>query len=764
MVYAGAGSGKTRVIVHRIAHLLEATDVRPYEIMAVTFTNKAAREMQERLRHLLASSRYGRDAADALWVGTFHAICARLIRAHAPHVGVQTNFTIYDDADQRSMVTRVIRSLGLDERSADPKTVAHRISRAKQEGLAPQELSSATPWDARFQQVYLEYERAMQAANALDFDDLIARLVRALEQEPGFRSALGRRFRYILVDEFQDTNRIQFRLVQALAEAHDNLCVVGDDDQSIYKWRGADRRNILDFSRTYPGATTIKLEQNYRSTKRILRAAHAIICKDADREPKTLWTENRSGEPIRVICCADERNEAETVVKHVQELRAQGYALPKMAVFYRTHAQSRVLEETLRGHGIPYRIFGGLRFYDRAEVKDVLAYLRVLHNPSDEVSLLRIVNTPARGIGKTTLERALHHADAHSQTLWTTFCNIDQCPTVQSAARKRIAEFMTWLAPLQAKAQLPDVSVVQLAEEILDRSGYVTRLQDEDNAESDTRIQNVRELVGSMRDFDFAWLAHPAEGRTPLSYFLERVSLETDQDRGSADNEWLSLMTVHAAKGLEFPVVFVVGVEEDIFPYKRMQEVQDRRETWESLGEERRLAYVALTRAQERLFLTHASCRRLFGQLKVNMPSRFLDELPAADVQREATGASNTWSQWSSPRGSGSFAGADEDTGAGHGAWPGARVQTGGGMHVYGAAATRTARASRSESYVDRSDSQDHEHDSGLDAVRPGMKVRHTKFGVGRVQAVSPSVPPKVTVRFADWGLKQVVASYLEPA
>ncbi|HEY8429960.1 MAG TPA: UvrD-helicase domain-containing protein, partial [Sandaracinaceae bacterium] len=405
VVFAGAGSGKTRVITHRVAHLVAERGVAPWNVLAVTFTNKAAGEMRERIERML-----GGEVARDLWVGTFHATCARLLRRYAAEVGVRRDFTIYDDADQRAMIKRVLRDLSLDGERFAPQIVAGRINRAKQEVVGPDAMEANDWFEERVREVYRVYEERMRAAGALDFADLLYRLVVAVEQNEALRVELARRFKHLLVDEFQDTNQVQYRLVRAIAAQHRQVTVVGDDDQSIYRWRGADRRNILEFKREFPDARVVKLEQNYRSTKRILRAANAVIRHNLHREPKELWTENEEGPKIRVIGCLDEREEAELVVGAVKALVAAGRSLDEIVVFYRIHAQSRVFEEALRAENVPYRVVGGVRFYDRAEIKDMLAYLRLVSNPSDDVSLLRVINTPARGIGKKTIDGLLDRA------------------------------------------------------------------------------------------------------------------------------------------------------------------------------------------------------------------------------------------------------------------------------------------------------------------------------------------------------------------
>ncbi|MGB8223988.1 MAG: UvrD-helicase domain-containing protein, partial [Polyangiales bacterium] len=464
VVFAGAGSGKTRVITFRVAQLISVHDVAPWRILAVTFTNKAAGEMRERLLSLLG------DRGSAVQVGTFHATCARLLRRHGESVGLSKDFTIYDDQDQQALVKRVLRDLGLDEKRYQPKVMAGRINRAKQEVQGPEDIETPDAWSEVVRRVYLAYEQRLQQANALDFGDLIYRTVRALESDAGFRESVIGRFSQVLVDEFQDTNHAQFRLVQLLSEGHRNLCVVGDDDQSIYRWRGADRRNILDFRASFPDATLVKLEQNYRSTKRILRAANSVIARNTDREPKELWTDNQEGEAILVVRTMDERDEARLVLRGVHELVSQGHKLDDVAVFYRTHAQSRVIEESLRSANIGYRIIGGMRFYDRAEVKDLLAYLRVMINPSDDMSLLRIVNTPARGIGKTTITRLLDLAANQGRSLSDLLGDDGTLSQFGSAARKRLAALSRLLTDLRDIAA-SGAPMGEIGAELVNQSG-----------------------------------------------------------------------------------------------------------------------------------------------------------------------------------------------------------------------------------------------------------------------------------------------------
>jgi DNA helicase-2/ATP-dependent DNA helicase PcrA len=702
VVFAGAGSGKTRVITYRVAHLIAEHGAEPWRILAVTFTNKAAGEMRERLLHLLG------DEGASVRVGTFHATCARLLRRHGESIGLRKDFTIYDDQDQLALVKRVLRDLGLDDKRYQPKAMANRIARAKQEMQGPEQIETPDPWSEVFRRVYGAYEARLRQANALDFGDLIYQTVRGLESNERFHDGIVGRFDHVLVDEFQDTNHAQFRLVRLLAEAHRNLCVVGDDDQSIYRWRGADRRNILDFRSSFPDATLVKLEQNYRSTKRILHAANSVIARNLEREPKELWTENPEGDPILVVRTMDERDEARLVLRGIRELRSQGRRLADVAIFYRTHAQSRVLEEALRSANIGYRIIGGMRFYDRAEVKDLLAYMRVMTNPADDMSILRIINTPARGIGKTTIGRLLDAAAREGTGLWEVL-NRESASEIGAAAQKRLRGFRHLIDELREVAASP-APLGELGAEVVNESGYAEMLRHDDTPEADARFQNVQELVASMDEFQ------REKSEATLSDFLENVTLQTSAD-DQVGGDRVTLMTVHAAKGLEFPVVMVTGLEEQVFPFKGIDPWEDP----EELEEERRLAYVAFTRAEERLVLSFAAIRRIFGQQRVGIPSRFLTELPSECVE-----------------------------------WIGGRAAP-----PTAAPKLAESRFDPDESYVDYSEGSDL---GDLEGLRRGMQVRHPKFGVGEVKEVTPGSPPRVAVRFPGWGTRKIIASYLEPA
>lgn len=730
VVFAGAGSGKTRVITQRVAHLIEHENVPPWRILAVTFTNKAARELRERLDKLAPGQ------ARSLWVGTFHAICARLLRAHAEQIGLRKDFVIYDDSDQKAMLTRVISGMNLDDRQFPAKQVAYHINTAKQEGKGPDQYETRDSVTRTVREIYVEYERRMAASSALDFGDLIYRLVVEIKARPELREAIRSRFSHVLVDEFQDVNHVQFAFVQALCEQHRNLCVVGDDDQSIYRWRGADRRNILEFRQHFPDATVVKLEQNYRSTSRILRAANAVVAHNIEREPKRLWTENEDGSKITVVACDDDRDEANTVVQAMRMLLDNGYSRSDQALLYRTHAQSRVFEESLRRANLPYRVVGGLRFYDRAEVKDLLAYLRVIHNPEDDVSLLRIINKPARGIGKTTIERMVEAATRAGTSLNAALLAMRDDASQPAAGRKKLAAFTDLLEGLRNQT---DQSPATLSRDVLSLTGYIDYLRAEDTPEADSRIENIQEVLSSMDQYQ-------ADAEQPnLTEFLELVTLETDADR-TVSEDAITLMTVHAAKGLEFPIVFVAGLEEETFPSHRGFAGE---EDPDEMEEERRLCYVAFTRARERLFLSYANMRRVYNDVKIRRRSRFLEEIPRDEIT--LVGGKRPSAPPPRTPAANSFSGMPKSSGYA------AASGGGSGRSGYGGRAGQSSPAP-SGRYIDRSEAND-----TLDAgIAPGMRVQHSKFGIGRVTAVADGVPARVTVAFPD-GSRSIISTYLTP-
>jgi DNA helicase II / ATP-dependent DNA helicase PcrA len=713
LVFAGAGSGKTRVITHRIAYLVRACGVRPWQILAVTFTNKAAGEMRNRVGALLG----GGDALRETWIGTFHATCARLLRQHPAQSGLARDFVIYDDADQRTVVTRVARELNLDERSFPARMLQARISKAKQACIAADEFQPADWVEDQVAKVYRLYEQRMAAASAVDFDDLLFRVVRLLEKEEAVAESLRRRFQHLLVDEFQDTNHVQYRLLKLLTGPTRNIAVVGDDDQSIYRWRGADVRNILGFRRDYPDALVVTLEQNYRSTGNILAGAVAVIRRNRTRAPKTLWTENAAGDPISVATVGDERDEASHVVQRIRAELEGGREAGDFAVFYRINAQARVLEEALREARIPYRVYGGMEFYKRAEIRDVFAYLRVVHNPADDVDLARIINTPPRKIGATTVARLHEEATRRGVSLFDAIRAV-RSDEAWGAAGRRLGEFADLI--LELRELVGHAGPVELACTVIERTKYSEWLKAQESAEAEDRLGNLDELIGSFQDFE------QRSEDTSLAALLEQYSLVQDTDSMEESPQTVTLMTVHSAKGLEFPVVFLTGMEEDIFPYRRANDEADDRERQEQLEEERRLCYVAFTRARQRLVLTNVVRRRLFGSERFNMPSRFLDDLPPELV-----------------------------------AAAGARVDRQRGL---AAALAAPRRGPGDLGRVERPHAPEafEEVGEGIE-LRPGMRVSHAKFGVGRVHRVEAGFPPKVVIDFPDHGRKTIIATAIKP-
>ncbi len=621
LVVAGAGSGKTRVLTHRIAHLIRDRGAHPFSILAITFTNKAAREMRDRVGQLL-----GTRLSERMWVMTFHSACARILRREAQRLGYSSSFSIYDQADATRLVTQVMKDLDVDDRKLPPRGVQAVISRAKDEliDFETYALRAERYREQRIAEVYREYQSRLHRANAVDFDDLIMKVVELLQLFPEVRVHYQERFQHILVDEYQDTNRAQYHLVNLLAAGHRNLMVVGDSDQGVYSFRGATIQNILDFERDYPDATVVMLSRNYRSTQTILEAANAVIRRNIQRQPKELWTDRGLGPPVVSYHAADERDEAAFVAEEVERLRAEGHRFGDVAVFYRTNAQSRVLEEVFVRVGTPYRVVGGLRFYERKEIKDLLAYLRVLVNPLDDLSAKRILNQPRRGIGAKTESWLDLHA-ARERLPFLQACrqaeNVPQLSPRQVAAVNEFVDLLDSLRSLYTSG----MSVPDLIEEVWTRTGYMSELLDERTIEALGREENLRELQSVAREY----LERDPDGS--LDGFLESVTLISEQDEliddEQGDDTAVTFMTLHNAKGLEYPVVFMVGMEDGVFPHHRS--LQDS----EQLEEERRLCYVGLTRAMQRLYVVYAEHRSLWGELSFKPPSRFLRELPAELIE-----------------------------------------------------------------------------------------------------------------------------------
>jgi len=630
LVVAGAGSGKTRVLTYRVAHLINACGVKPNEILAITFTNKAAGEMRERLEDLLG------PVARSIWILTFHAACGRILRREAQRLGYRSNFTIYDQADQVRLTKACLEELDRDPKRFVPRGIHAQISAAKNQLVTPEEYAERVSsfHDQTVAEVYDLYQKRLIASNAVDFDDLLMLTVQVLESFPEARERWQKAFRYILVDEYQDTNHAQYRFLQLLSEKHRNVCAVGDPDQSIYSFRSADIRNILEFERDFGETKTIALEQNYRSTNTILESANAVISNNRERKPKNLWSELGEGEPVRVLEVEDEHAEARFVAAEIALLGEEGFNGREIAVFYRTNAQSRVLEDVLVRQGVGYQVIGGPRFYERAEVKDVVAYLQAIDNPFDAVSLQRIANRPRRGIGDASLARLQTYADAHGLSLWEALGHAEPAG-IAAAPLRAVQQLHSLLQSLQAGAL--ELEVPEVIERVLERSGYMDALRAERTIEAQGRMENLQELVSAAQEYQ-ATASEPS-----LSGFLQEISLYSDQDAIRGEQSLVTLMTLHNAKGLEFRAVFMIGLEEGIFPHARSIEEQ-------GLEEERRLAYVGMTRAKERLVLTHASARSLYGSRSYNLPSRFLDELPDDKVERQRLKPAS-WSGYGSPTG-----------------------------------------------------------------------------------------------------------------
>jgi DNA helicase II / ATP-dependent DNA helicase PcrA len=643
LILAGAGSGKTRVLTHRIAHLVGSGAARPGEILAITFTNKAAGEMRERVEGLVG----GR--ARAMWIMTFHSACARMLRSDAQRLGYTRGFTIYDEQDSLRQVKACIEELDVDPKRFAPRGIRRQISDAKNALLDAEayRLKVSSFFEQTAADVYEVYERRMHAANAMDFDDLLFRCVNLFELFPEVRDRYRRAFRHVLVDEYQDTNRAQYRWLQLLCEEHRNLAVVGDDDQAIYGFRGADIRNILEFERAFPDAEVVKLEQNYRSTETILDAANAVIANNHSRKAKSLWSELGRGEPVHVRELEDEHAEARFVVSEIERLVDEGASRDEMAVFYRTNAQSRVLEDMLVRYGVSYQVIGGTRFYERAEIKDALAYLTLLVNPADTVAFGRIVNSPRRGIGDTSQGRILGYTNTVGEPVWDVAAAPESVPGLGAAAVKAVGRFMSVMERLRERAEA-GTGVGDLLQETLEETGYTEALRAERTIEAQGRLENLEELVGVGREYDSA----ADEGS--VEEFLQQIALFSEQDSLRDEQGLLTLMTLHNAKGLEFGTVFIIGFEDGVFPHLRAIEAGD-------LEEERRLCYVGITRAERELYLTFARSRSLFGARDWNMRSRFIDEIPPelTDRDEEAPTGPDAAATW------GGGAAAPEPAGAG---------------------------------------------------------------------------------------------------
>lgn len=619
LLMAGAGSGKTRVLTHRIAYLIEEKEVNPWNILAITFTNKAAKEMKERVNAILASG--GED----VWVSTFHSMCVRILRRDVDFIGYNRNFTIIDSSEQLTLMKRILKELNIDPKKYDPRSILGTISQAKNSLQTPQDFAKmqGSYYEEIAAKCYAAYQKELQYNQCMDFDDLIMNTIRLFEEHPDSLTYYQNKFHYIHVDEYQDTNHAQYTLVNLLAGRFRNLCVVGDADQSIYGWRGADMQNILDFEKDYPDAAVILLEQNYRSTKNILSAANQVIENNSNRKPKNLWTENKEGNKITYYRANNERDETRFIVDRMQEeIRSNHRNYGDFAILYRTNAQSRVMEETLLKANIPYKMVGGHKFYDRKEIKDILAYLNVLVNPQDSISFERIVNSPKRGIGPGSIEKLRSFASLHEWPLLEAAQNVDLA-NIGGKAGQQLGAFGEMIQ--EVTQMIPYLTVTELTKEVLDRSGYLEDLKIQNTLEAQARIENLEEFLTVTQEFDKQFEQQNEEDadapEEKLTVFLNDLALVSDIDNLEEDASQVTLMTLHAAKGLEFPVVFLIGLEEGVFPLSRalMEESE--------LEEERRLAYVGITRAEEALYLTNAFSRTLYGRTQYNRPSRFVEEI-----------------------------------------------------------------------------------------------------------------------------------------
>lgn len=718
LILAGAGSGKTRVLTHRMANLILQGKAAPDEMLAVTFTNKAAREMESRIFRILSDM--GMQVREPMWVSTFHSFCNRVLRRHIEMLDYKPAFTIYDDSDQLSLIKKTLQALNINDKIHPPKSFRSRINTAKMWALGPNDLGKSKHvfFDEKTAEVYRRYEEEMKRANALDFGDLLLKVYELFRMYPDLLNQYQQKFKYILVDEYQDTNHIQYLLIKQLASAHQNLCVVGDEDQSIYSWRGADISNILNFEIDFPQAVTIKLEENYRSTSTIVNAATAVIKNNSERKDKTLFTSNDAGEAIQIREERSEYDEARYVVKTIQTMVQQGEgALTDYAIFYRTNAQSRVLEEQLRTNGMPYKLVGGVRFYERMEIKDIIGYLKLTLNPSDDVAFKRVINTPARGIGKTTIEK-LDELSIERKLSLTDAAGVACNERVFNAGTtSKLRVFLRLMEDLRELST--QHSLLDFYQLVLEKTEYVQKLQLEDSPEARARIENLEELSNAMTQF----MKERTDGS--LQAFLEEMALVSDVDSLNEELNSVTLMTLHVSKGLEYPYVFVVGLEENLFPSGIGADEDEESE----IEEERRLAYVGMTRARKQLFLTYARSRRVWGQEQFNQPSRFLKEIPKEYTQFStgAGGQAATGSRF-----------ADRYRGAG-----------------------KPSNWEKSFDDFQSFPDDDVSSSSSSAEFRKGMKVKHPTFGVGSVFEVEGGGEmTKVSVLFADQTIKKFVAKY----
>ena len=715
LILAGAGSGKTRVLTHRIAYMIKEKRVSPYEILAITFTNKAAGEMKERVKTLVG------DIADNMWISTFHSSCARILRREIEVLGYKKDFTIYDSYDQKSLMKQVTKELNIDEKDITDKEIIGQISNAKNLLVDPMTFKKNNEYHFRNNKIadaYILYQKKLKLNNALDFDDMIMKTVEIFEKFPEVLERYRQKFRYVLVDEYQDTNHAQYRLILLLTREHQNICVVGDDDQSIYQFRGADIRNILDFEKDFPNATVVKLEKNYRSMGNILSAANAVIKYNTERKEKTLKKTKDEGSKIKVYRAYDDGDEASFVVREMERQFREGRNYKEMAVLYRTNAQSRKFEDALIREGVPYRIIGGLRFYDRKEIKDILAYLRLINNPFDEVSLRRIINVPKRKIGNTTLEKLQENALSQEESLFDTLMNLEEYNILSSAASQSVLKFRDMILDFNEK-QL-DMKVSDLVDHILKTTGYLKELRESKSPEDISRVENLEEFVNVVMEYELT-----AE-EPSLQEFLETVVLVSDIDNYDQSADTATLMTLHSAKGLEFPVVFMVGMENGLFP--GTVSLTDPMEMEES----RRLAYVGITRAMEELYLTYAEHRMVYGRIVSYPVSDFLLDIPSA-LKEFLNDEQKSYRKDVNPH---TIKYTDKNL-----------KYTNYSVEKALEDAARILNVPDNKA-LDRGD------------ILPGTKVKHPKFGVGTVISTEEAKGDlKVTIAFDNQGIKNLMLS-----
>ncbi|WP_163193169.1 DNA helicase PcrA [Clostridium thermarum] len=739
LILAGAGSGKTRVLTYRIAHMIEDLGIYPSQILAITFTNKAAGEMKERVRKMVG------DEVDNMWISTFHSSCVRILRREIDKLGYKKDFTIYDSTDQKTLIKQCMKEIGINEKDITESEIIGKIGKAKDNLISADQFKRENQYsfrDNKIADVYLLYQKKLKSNNALDFDDLIFKTVELFKSNPEVLEFYQRKFKYIMVDEYQDTNKSQYEFISLLAKQHKNICVVGDDDQCIYEWRGADIRNILDFEKDYPEAKVVKLEQNYRSKSNILNAANSVIQYNTERKKKVLRTESDEGDKIKIYRAPSDTDEAQFVAGEIQKLIDQeGRSYRDFAILYRTNAQSRIFEDTFIKRNLPYRIIGGHKFYDRKEIKDIMAYLKVLNNPADDISLQRIINVPKRSIGDTTVEKLIQYGAQIEDSLYNVMLDVEFVPNLTARARTSISKFMGLMDNLQIMKE--QLSVSELISVILEDTGYMKELQASKEIEDESRIENLKELVSAAVEFE-----NTSEDKS-LSAFLEKTALVADVDNYDAEADTVVMMTIHSAKGLEFPVVFMVGMENGIFPGN--SSLNNPHEMEES----RRLCYVGITRAMHKLYMTSAEIRRVFGRLSAFAPSDFIREISPSLVENlnrggayttrlvmERSGYSNSYSnsygisynsQYNNP----------------HSLRNSLNANSGG------------ESISKKLEYMKNISTQ---ADGGValtaaEAV-PGRKVKHAKFGVGTIiNAKSENNDVKITIAFESMGIKVFLLS-----